>query len=104
VFDLVKEKEAAIGLVLVKGAVAAEYFEILNKAKEAGGTEHLMIVNEDCVWKDAGKGQMVDVISEIIKAEYERGDFRNVISGTFLRVLTAARADKTSQASSRRPF
>ncbi len=104
VLDLIKEKEAVVGLVLAKGAAAAEYFEILNKAKEAVGTEHLMIVNEDCVWKDAGKGQMLDVIYEIIKAEYEREDFRNVISRTFLRVLTAARADKTSQASARRPF
>ena len=91
-------------MVLAKGAAAAAYFEILNKAKEAVGTEHLLIVNEDCMWKDAGKGQMVDVISEIIKAEYDRGDFRNVISGTFLRVLTAAREDNPDQASARRPF
>lgn len=92
VLDLVKKKQAAVGLILMKDADVAAYFERLDKIKEAIGAQYAMIVNENCIWKEAGKGQMLDLISEIVKADYGRYDFSNVISGTFLRVITAVRA------------
>ena len=91
VLDLVKKKEAAVGLILAKDADIATYFEQLDKVKEAIGSQYVMIVNENCLWKEAGKGQMLDLISDILKADYGRYDFSNVLSGTFLRLVTAVR-------------
>ena len=76
---------------MAKDADIATYFEQLDKVKEAIGSQYVMIVNENCLWKEAGKGQMLDLISDILKADYGRYDFSNVLSGTFLRLVTAVR-------------
>ncbi|MCK4263649.1 MAG: hypothetical protein KAX27_01780, partial [Candidatus Aminicenantes bacterium] len=82
----------------------AAYFKKMDKVKKAIGTQYLMMVNEQCLWGNSGKNQMLNVISEIIKAEYERSDLSNIFSSTFLRVLNKARGDGSQQMMRFRPF
>jgi CO dehydrogenase/acetyl-CoA synthase gamma subunit (corrinoid Fe-S protein) len=93
VLDLIKEKESAIGLVLSNDVVPSAHFKKIDAIKESIGTQHVMIVNESCLWKDEGKNAMLNVISEIIEGKYERSDFANILSRTFLRVLNTARGN-----------
>jgi microsomal dipeptidase-like Zn-dependent dipeptidase len=102
--DKVKEKDAAVGLLWTKETVGAQYFQNMEKIKDAVGTKYLMIVNEDCVRKDEGKTTMLDVFAEIVKAEYERDDFANVVSATFLRILDEARDVGPKVPTRGRPF
>ena len=104
VLELIKEKESAIGLILGKDADPAAHFKNLNDFKEAIGTQYLMMVNEECLWEDAGKNLMLNAISEIIKAKFERFDLSNIFSGTFLRIINKVRAGDTQQAMQFMPF
>lgn len=104
VLDLIKKKESAIGLILTVDADPTAYFKKMDKVKKAIGTQYLMMVNEQCLWGNSGKNQMLNVISEIIKAEYERSDLSNIFSSTFLRVLNKARGDSSQQMMRFRPF
>jgi microsomal dipeptidase-like Zn-dependent dipeptidase len=102
--DKVKEKDAAVGLLWTKETVGSQYFQNMEKIKDAVGTKYLMIVNEDCVRKDEGKTAMLDVFAEIVKADYERDDFANVVSVTFLRILDEARDVGPKVPTRGRPF
>lgn len=89
--ELIKEKEFVLGLILGADEDPAAYFKKLNEAKEAIGSRYLMVVNENCLWDSAGKDQMLKVISEMLKAKYERMDFFYLFSSTFTSVLRRAR-------------
>jgi len=102
--ELIKEKESAFGLIWSSGVDPVAYFSKLDEFKKAVGTEYLMMVNEPCLWGKAGKDQMLKVISEIIKAKYERTDRSNIYSSTFLRVLEKARGEGSSQVVPFMPF
>lgn len=104
VIELIKKKESALGLMLGSEEDPVLYFKKIEEVKEAIGTQYLMIVNEQCLWGTEGKNQMLKVISEIIKAKYERMDFSNLFSSTFLRVIRIARGEGTQQAFMFRPF
>jgi len=75
------------------GVLGGEY--IASRFKEWGveavGTQHLLILNEQCLWKEEGRDQIMDVVALMLKAEYGRGDFANVFSSTFLRILDQVR-------------
>lgn len=88
--ELIKEKEGAVGLLLEPGAEAAAYYKKIEEVKKDIGTRHVMIVNEGCLWKDTGKEQMLSVIEQILQKEYERADFANILTATFLRLINAA--------------
>jgi hypothetical protein len=102
--ELIKEKDAGLGLMLAKKTDPAEYFGQMESVKEAIGTKHLLIVNEDCYWKEDGKKAALDIVSEILEAKYEREDFANVFSATFLRILDEARDVGPKDPPSGRPF
>ena len=104
VMELIKEKESAFGLVWSSEVDPVAYFSKLDEFKKAVGTEYLMMVNEPCLWGKAGKDQMLKVITEIIKAKYERTDRSNIFSSTFLRVLSKARGEESSQVIPYMPF
>ncbi len=91
IMDLVKEKEAAVGLILGADEDAASYVNKVKAVKEAIGTQYVMMVNEQCLWGSPGKTQMLDMISELLKVELGRGGLPNIFSGTFFRVLNSAR-------------
>jgi len=55
------------------------------------GSENIALVNEFCLWKDSGNYRMLEILSGIIQAEYERRDFSNLFSGTFFRLLQEVR-------------
>lgn len=93
ILDLIKNKEAALGLVMGKDEDPAAYFQKLQQAREAIGTQHLMIVNEQCLWGAKAQDQMLKLISEMIKEKYERTDFSNLFSATLLRVMRAVRPE-----------
>jgi len=104
ILELIKKKKSALGLILAPGEESSSYFKKLDEVKKAVGTDYLMMVNEQCLWKAEGKEQMLKVISEIIKAEYERPDVPNIFSSTFLRVLGKARGEEESRVFAYRPF
>jgi hypothetical protein len=93
VMELIKEKESAFGLVWSSDVDPVAYFNTLDEFKKAVGTEYLMMVNEPCLWSKAGKDQMLKVISQIIKAKYDRTDRSNIFSSAFLRMLGKARGE-----------
>jgi aminopeptidase YwaD len=104
VVELIKEKESAFGLVWSSEVDPVAYFNKLDEFKKAVGTEYLMMINEPCLWGKAGKDQMLKVITEIIKAKYERSDISNLFSSTFLRVLREARGEEDSRPARYIPF
>jgi aminopeptidase YwaD len=104
VMELIKEKESAFGLVWSSGVDPVAYFNKMDEFKNAVGTGYLMMVNEPCLWGKAGKNPMLKVITEIIKAKYERTDRSNIFSATFLRVLRKARGEGSSQVVPYIPF
>jgi hypothetical protein len=87
--DLIKEKGFVLGLILGAEENPVDYFKKLDKAKEAIGSQYLMIVNENCLWGNVGKDQMLNVISEMLKAKYERMDFSYLLQN-LVRVLRRA--------------
>lgn len=104
VLELIKENNSAVGLILGAKTVPSAYFKILNEAKKAIGTQHLMIVNEQCLWGDAGRVQMLEVISEMIKGNFESADMSNVFSAAFFRVLNEVRKEEAQQVIPYMPF
>jgi aminopeptidase YwaD len=104
VLELIKEKKSALGLILAKGADPSSYFQKIDEVKETIGTDYLMLVNEQCLWGNEGKEQLLNVISEIIKAEYRSPDVPNIFTFTFLRVLDKARGEKVPSTFAYRPF
>lgn len=104
IMELIKKKESALGLILGSKEDPVAYFKKLDEAKEAIGNQNLMVVNELCLWGSSGKNQMLKVISEMIKAKYERMDFSYIFSSTFMRVLRKARGEQTSSTMAFRPF
>jgi hypothetical protein len=87
--DLIKEKQFVLGLIIGAEEDAGAYFKKLDQAKEAIGSQYLMIVNENCLWGKAGKDQMLNVISEMLKAKYGRMDFSYLLQN-LVRVLRRA--------------
>jgi hypothetical protein len=90
ILDLVKKTESAVGLVLGKDEDAASYVRRIDEAKKAIGAEYLSIVSENCLWEKAGRGQMLDVVAELLRAKYEVEELANLFSGAFMRALNRA--------------
>ncbi len=59
-----------------------------------GGSDHLLMVNERCIWGEEGKQQMLNVVSEILKAHYQGSEIAGLFSETFLRVLRDVRGEE----------
>jgi len=91
VMKLIKEKEAALGLIMGSGEEPAAYFKKLDEAKKAIGAEYIAVINEKCLWGKETKDQMLKVISEMLKAKYKNADLSNIFSSTFLRVFNKVR-------------
>jgi hypothetical protein len=104
VLELIKKKKSALGLILSQGEDPSSYFKKIDEVKEAIGTDYLMMVNEQCLWGNKGQEQLLNVISEIIKAEYRIPDVPNIFTFTFLGVLDKARGEKVPQTFAYRPF
>lgn len=91
--EQIKKRESALGLLLCRYDEPSTYFTKLDLAKKSLGTEHLLMVNEQCLWGKEGREQMLKVISEILKAKYGRDDISNLFSETFLNVLREVREE-----------
>lgn len=91
---LIKKTKSALGLILSQDDLPAAYFERLHEAKSSLGTDHLLIVNEPCLWEDEGRAQMLNVISEILKAHYQSSEVSDLFSETFLRILREVRGEE----------
>ncbi len=90
VLELVKEKNAAVGLLVTEGVDIEAYFKDLHSIKEAIGSRYVFAVNQPCLWSEAGKDRLTALTGELLKAGYDRNDFRNVLSGSFLSLLDSA--------------
>jgi len=88
---LLKKKKSSLGLMLGKDEKPADYFQRLDAAKASLGAENLSVVTENCLWSKAGKDQMVGLIGEMLKAKYENEDLMNLVSGSFLNILSRVR-------------
>ncbi|MGB8951288.1 MAG: M28 family peptidase [Candidatus Aminicenantales bacterium] len=97
IIERIQKTDSALGLLLGKDEAAAAYFKRLDDAKKALGIEHLILINENCLWGMKGKDQMKEVIAEMLKANYENTDITGLFSDTFLRILSQARGEDDSQ-------
>ncbi|MFQ6069903.1 MAG: M28 family peptidase [Candidatus Aminicenantales bacterium] len=93
---LIKEKNAALGLIMGRDEEAPVYFKKLDEAKKTIGSENLMFINELCLWGEEGKNSVLHLFTEILAAKYEREEIRNIFSSTFLRVLRETRNEAPS--------
>ncbi|MFQ6109345.1 MAG: hypothetical protein ACE5L7_07310, partial [Candidatus Aminicenantales bacterium] len=93
VLELITKSKSALGLILGQEELPSAYFKRLDEAKESLSTDHLLIVNEQCLWREQGREQMLGVISEILKAKYERTEISNLFSESFLRILKEVRRE-----------
>jgi microsomal dipeptidase-like Zn-dependent dipeptidase len=89
--DSIKKGKSALGLIMAKEEKAETYFKRLDRAKSALGSDHLIVINEECLWGISGKEQMFELISELLKARYDRLDIIKILSDTFQRVLEETR-------------
>ncbi len=104
ILDLIGKNGSALGLVFRKDEDAATYFKKLEAAKKTIGIESLAVVNENCLWGEAAKEQMIDVIGEMLRAKYENEEMANLFSGTFLRTLEKAGSADAAEITGIRPF
>jgi hypothetical protein len=82
-----------LGLVLGKDEDAKSYFRKIDQAKKAIGSGNIAIVTQNSLWENAGREQMLNVLSEFLKAGYENQDLTDLFSGAFTRALTRARTE-----------
>lgn len=104
ILKLIKKKQSALGLILSLDAEPSSIFQKLEKAKEVLGADHLLMVNEYCLWKKEGKAHMKKVISHMIDADYERSEMRDLFSSTFLNLLQKMESEGNSSSSFVHPF
>ena len=88
---LARKTGSVIGLVMGKDEDAAVYFKKLDEAKKAAGTDNLSVITEACLWQQAGRAQMTKLIGEMLKAKYDNDALAQLVSGSFLRALAAAK-------------
>ncbi len=91
VMDLIKKTGSVLGLTLLSSRSPEQDFAMLDAVKEAAGPEHVMLVNQECLWKDAGADKVLEVIPYFIKADYDRRALGQIFSQTFFRVLSHVR-------------
>jgi hypothetical protein len=104
ILDLIKKTGSALGFIFGKDEDAGTYFRKLDEAKKALGTENLSIVNENCLWGNEAKRQMIDLIGEMLRAKYENEEMANLFSGTFQRTLAKARSAAAAGPTGFMPF
>jgi hypothetical protein len=92
ILDLVKETNSLVGLLLPADADIPDYFQSLHSLKEAAGSSLVFAANTKCLW-GAGKDQVMGLVTELVEAEYGRGDFRSILSGNVLSLLDRAGRD-----------
>ncbi len=93
--ELIRKKEAGFGLIAATDADAAAYVQKLLETRKLIGPANLFIVNEPCLWGEAGQKLMFQIIAELLKAKVEPGELGNLLSGNFLRLLSRARGEAT---------
>lgn len=91
--DLVKKTRSSLGLIFGRDEDPSEYFKRLDQAVSAAGEDFLMIVGDEDLWENPGKGRMTALIGEMLKSGYRPEKVARLLSGNFLRVLTAVRPD-----------
>ena len=94
VLDLFKKTNSVLGLVLAKDEDAAAYFRKIDQVKRAVGTGNVAIVTQNSLWDNAGKDQILSVLSEFLKAGYGNPELTDLFSGAFTRALTRARTEQ----------
>lgn len=104
ILELLKKSRSSLELVLGKDEDPTAYFKKLDEAKRAVGAGSLAIATENCLWSKAGKEQMIVLIGELLKANYENEELTNLFSGSFLGALDRARAAVADTTSSFMPF
>jgi aminopeptidase YwaD len=97
VLDLFTKTGSVLGLVLGKDEDAASYFSKVDQVKKAIGTENLAVVAQSSLWENAAREQMLNVISEFLRAKYDNQDLTNLFSGAFTRAVNRARIEEPSR-------
>jgi len=92
ILGLIKKTGSTLGVIMTKGEGGAAYFGRLDAATKAVGSEYVSIVAEESLWQAPARAQMLDVISEMLKAGYQLDAVASVTSGAFMRSLARARA------------
>jgi len=93
ILGLVKNTNSVVGIMLGKADDAASYVKKIDAGKKVVGAEYIAIVAENSLWGSDGKEQMINVLTELLKAKYENEELANLFSGAFMRALNRARAE-----------
>ncbi len=104
ILDLIKKEKSVLGLVFGTDEDPEAFFKKLDEAKKAIGDGSILLMTERDLWTPEAQAQMLKLITEMIKADYERSDFSNLFSGAFLRVWNAAKGPASTQESGRMRF
>lgn len=89
--DLIKKTGSVLGLTLLPDRSPEQDFAMLDAVKEAVGAEHVMLVNQDCLWSQKGADSVLDVIPYFIDAEYDRRALSLIFSQAFFQILDRVR-------------
>lgn len=89
--NLIKESRSVLGLKIAQEESIAAYFKKLDQCIEILGSKHLAIVNDQCLWSEEGKQQILDLLSEMFRTEYDRIEIMDVFSSSFLGILDRIR-------------
>jgi len=84
---LLKKTNSVFGLILARNESPESFLERMKKALGDMGIDHLAIVNQDSLWEETGRKQMLELISGLLENHYHRVDILKLTSSNFLRVL-----------------
>jgi hypothetical protein len=90
VLESIKKQDSAVGLIWGDEAPAV-YVKKLVELKDALGAESIAFANEPCLWDSKTKEDLLEVFSEIAKADINRRELTNIFSGNLLRIMDRAR-------------
>ena len=90
VLESIKKKDSAVGLVWGEEEPAV-YVKKLIELKDALGTQSVVFANEACLWDKKTKDDLLNLFSEIAKADLGRRDLTNIFSANLMRIMDKAR-------------
>jgi microsomal dipeptidase-like Zn-dependent dipeptidase len=86
----IKERDGLLGLIL-DGSTSSSYYKKLNEARTLLGGDHVSIIVEENIWDEAAKKSVLEVLSNMLKANEEWQDLVNLWSLNFLKYLDRTR-------------
>ncbi len=94
--ELIRNKGAGFGLIIAQDIDPAILVQKLLEVRKQVGSNNLFLVNEPCLWGQAGQALWIKIIGELLKAKIESSELGNLLSGNFLRLLSQAHGESAA--------